>query len=57
MKFTLDSFDDPDQLLAAAARLTLRLLRAIGGQGTLIKRNPARQHRGRIVDVQQFVNC
>ena len=26
MKFTLDSFDDPEQLLAAAARLTLRLV-------------------------------
>jgi hypothetical protein len=25
MKFTLDSFDDPEQLLTAAARLTLRL--------------------------------
>lgn len=25
MKFTLDSFDDPDELLEAAARLTLRL--------------------------------
>ena len=26
MKFTLDSFDDPEELLAAAARLTLRLV-------------------------------
>ena len=26
MKFTLDSFDDPEQLLTAAARLTLRLV-------------------------------